>query len=158
MTARAKAFLQAYGLTASVVKAAEAANVSRTQHYRWIEDPEYAKAFELATKVADDTIEAEAVRRAVEGYWEPHIYHGQVSYERERDAEGNWVETDKPLLIRKFCPALHARLMSKNPKYAQNAMKVEHSGSIDLVQRLNAGRDRLAKLKAERGEVPTESV
>lgn len=65
------AFLVAYASTGNICEAAKAARIERRQHYRWLEDPEYAKAFDDAHETAGETLEAEARRRAESGWDEP---------------------------------------------------------------------------------------
>ncbi len=75
-----RAFLAAYRETGNVKLACEAGRVGRSSHYRWLEqDPDYAEEFEQAQKDAVDVLEAEARRRAVEG-WEEKVgwYKGQA--------------------------------------------------------------------------------
>ena len=75
-----RAFLAAYRETGNVKLACESGRVGRSSHYRWLEqDPDYAEEFEQAQKDAVDVLEAEARRRAVEG-WEEKVgwYKGQA--------------------------------------------------------------------------------
>ena len=96
------AFLSAYRITASITKAAAAADIERTLHYRWLEeDPEYAKAFAAAKLEAGELIEDEAVRRAHEGFDEPVVYQGRISKD----------EYEQPLVVRKYSDALLMKLM-----------------------------------------------
>jgi len=67
-----RAFLAAFRETCNVRLACESAGVGRSSHYRWLdEDPEYRRAFEDAREDAVDLLEAEARRRALEGWEEP---------------------------------------------------------------------------------------
>lgn len=75
--AKARAFLAAYRMTASITRAAAAAKIDRTIHYRWLEKSEsYRKDFEAAAEEAAQVLEDEAVRRATEGTLEPVFYQG----------------------------------------------------------------------------------
>lgn len=74
--AKARAFLAAYRETASITKAAAAAKIDRTMHYRWLQNAAYKKAFAAAQDVAAQILEDEAVRRATEGTLEPVFYQG----------------------------------------------------------------------------------
>lgn len=69
--ARQNAFLAVYSETGNLTAAAQAAGVTRRQHYEWAEDPEYRKAFNDAQEQATDALEAEARRRAYQGVEEP---------------------------------------------------------------------------------------
>jgi hypothetical protein len=75
--AKARAFLAAYRQTASITKAAAAAKIDRTMHYRWLGNAVYKKAFEAAQDEAAQLLEDEAVRRATEGILEPVFYQGR---------------------------------------------------------------------------------
>ena len=72
MNPHQRAFLAAFRETGNVCLACKAAGVGRSSHYRWLEDDcEYRAAFDLAKEDATDVLEAEAHRRAVEGWEEP---------------------------------------------------------------------------------------
>jgi hypothetical protein len=74
-----RAFLAAYGETGNVRLACHAAQIGRSSHYRWLDDSDYAEQFEQAKTDAVDVLEAEARRRAVEGWEEPvGWYKGQA--------------------------------------------------------------------------------
>ena len=63
-----RAFLAAYSQHGNIKDAAAAATIDRTTHYDWLEkDERYVRAFEDAKANFADRIEAEAIRRAVEG-------------------------------------------------------------------------------------------
>jgi hypothetical protein len=72
----ARLFLAAYRQTASITKAAAAAKVDRTIHYRWLHNEAYKAAFAAAQEEAAQVLEDEAVRRATEGTLEPVYYQG----------------------------------------------------------------------------------
>lgn len=66
-----RAFLNAFAECGNVSQAAKAAKIPRMSHYQWIHDDEYKAAFDDAKQEANDSLEAEARRRAVEGVDEP---------------------------------------------------------------------------------------
>ena len=68
-TPKRAAFLAAYAKMGNVSGAAKAAKISRLDHYAWLkaEDHEYAELFAAAQEEAIDTLEQEAVRRAMIG-------------------------------------------------------------------------------------------
>ena len=70
-----RAFLRAYAETCNIKLAAQAAGIHRQRHYDWMKDDDYAKAFDHAKQEAVETLEAEARRRAVDG-WEVPVYQG----------------------------------------------------------------------------------
>jgi hypothetical protein len=103
---RSHIFLAAYQETGSVSKAALAAGINRSIHYRRLkEDPEYKAAFDAAHEVAIAVLEDEAIRRAVEGVDEPIVYQGRLTYnDLNVDDDGN--PTGPPMAIRKYSDSL----------------------------------------------------
>jgi hypothetical protein len=78
--AKKAAFLAAYRENGNIRLACKAAQIGRSSHYRWMERyPDYVKEFEQAKADAVDVLEAEARRRAVDG-WEEKVgwYKGQA--------------------------------------------------------------------------------
>ena len=60
----------------NIRRAALAAGISRDMHYFWLrEDPTYPARFDVAWDRGIDILEAEAIRRALEGVAEP-VFHG----------------------------------------------------------------------------------
>jgi len=78
--AKKAAFLAAYRENGNIRLACEAGQIGRSSHYRWMERyPDYVKEFEQAKADAVDVLEAEARRRAVDGWKEPvGWYRGQA--------------------------------------------------------------------------------
>ncbi len=68
-----RAFLTAYSLLCSKVRAAEVAGISVRVIYTpfWESDAEFQRQLERAHRMAVDVLEDEATRRAVEGWEEP---------------------------------------------------------------------------------------
>lgn len=67
-----RAFLAAFRVNGNVSRSADAAGVSRSRHYEWLDDDDdYKRAFADAEDEAGDKLEAEARRRAIEGVEEP---------------------------------------------------------------------------------------
>lgn len=140
-----RAFLAAFAETASIVRAAAAANVSRSIHYVWMKDAGYADSFKLAEEIAGDTLEAEAIRRAHEGINEPVVYQGAVigywvlddgtrrpgTSQDEPPAEGAEFE---PLTINKRSDGLLRLLLEgfKGEKYATHRHQVSGKGGGGL--------------------------
>jgi hypothetical protein len=136
-----RAFLASYVVTASILKAAKAAKVNRSLHYRWLkEDDEYKIAFAAAYLEAGDSLEDEAVRRAHEGIQEPLIYQGNFSYKQRvvKDAAGvdvliagkqQFENYGKPLCVNTKSDTLLMFLLKgfKREKYRENA-SLEVSG------------------------------
>lgn len=82
---RKRAFLAAFSETGSIIRASAKAGIDRHNHSLWMgKDQIYAAAFDLAKEIACDTLESEAVRRAVEGVAEPVFYRGEECGEIRR--------------------------------------------------------------------------
>jgi len=78
VTPKKQAFLKAFIECGQITMAASAAEIHRKTHYHWLkEDPEYAAMFEESKKIAAETLESEAVRRAYSGVDEPVWYQGE---------------------------------------------------------------------------------
>lgn len=95
-------FLQALALVPVVAHACKAAGIDRTTAYSARDHNEdFAKAWDDAMENGVDEAEAEAFRRAVQGFEEPVVYQGAVSYHVQRDAQGNPVmgADGRPVLL-----------------------------------------------------------
>lgn len=75
--AKRDAFLAAFGELGTLTHAAKAVGTDRSSHYYWMEhDAEYPALFAEAAQQANDSLEREARRRAVEGVEKP-VYQGK---------------------------------------------------------------------------------
>jgi hypothetical protein len=82
-------FLAAFCTCARIDKAAKAAKIDRSLHYRWLkEDADYPAAFRVASDHAAQTLEDEATRRANEGVLEPKFYQGEKCGSIRRYSDG----------------------------------------------------------------------
>lgn len=82
-----KRFLEEFAKCANLSTAAKIAGVDRNIHYKWLEDPEYVAAFDIAHKEACDAIDQEIYRRGAKGFLEPVFYQGKkVSDVRRYDS------------------------------------------------------------------------
>lgn len=72
-----RAFLAAYRAVGIIAPACRTAKCSRTQVYEWLKDEDFKARMDAAREEACDTLEAEAMRRAVQGYELP-VYHKGV--------------------------------------------------------------------------------
>jgi hypothetical protein len=161
LSVRQSAFLSAYRVCGNISRAARSAQVHRTDHYRWMEDPEYAEAFAIAHEEACDALEEEARTRAVEGWEEPVIYKGEMQYTPVTDDDGNLVTKEdgqpllRPLTIRKKDTNLLIFLLkgAKPDKFREN-FRGEISGpggkplrsSIDLTNLTDEQLEQLRRL------------
>jgi hypothetical protein len=76
-----KRFLEAFEVSCSIQKAARWANIHRQTHYDWMrKDATYPARFAEARERATQTLQDEAVRRAVEGVRRPVLYRGKQVY------------------------------------------------------------------------------
>ena len=130
--AKARAFLAAYRLSASITKAAAAAGITRHVHYNWLETSEaYRAAFLKAQIEAGDILEDEAIDRVMVGVYEPIVYQGAFTYPQIwNEVHERWEDdrTAPPLgIYRKSEGLLHTLLKGFKPeKYGQ---KVEVTGA-----------------------------
>lgn len=161
---RQSAFLAAFALCGRISKAADAAGHERDLHYRWLkDDPDYPALFAEAKARAVDAFEDEAKRRAVEGVFEPTTHQGAFVYPvigYRRDAKGRFdptkpIHSKTPYGVMKLSDRLLEFLLrGAKPETYREARTVEISGpgggpiALQLVERLNAARKRLAKPEA----------
>lgn len=139
--AKARAFLAAFRITGSVVLAAEAVPVDKTMHYRWLRNENYAKAFAGAEAEFGDMLEAAAIARAKDGVLEPVFYKGKPCGAIRVYSDGLMVH-----LLKRFKPEKYAARVDAN---------VNVTGSLDIVERLNASRKRMAALDPD-NSTPSE--
>jgi hypothetical protein len=131
---RMRAFLRIYQQTASVSEAAARAGVHRTLHYRRLEsDPKYREAFKEAERQASQLLEDEAIRRALVGVRRPLMYNGKP------------VKLARRILYHtQYSDMLLVKLLQRfRPKLYRDHVVAEQTGPVDLVQRLQAARERL---------------
>lgn len=125
------AFLSAYATCGNITAAARAAGCGRSQHYDWLGDPDYERAFQLAHAEACESLEIEARRRAVDGWHEPVIYQGELQFLPKFDPKtktvvldnlGRPVRSDVPLTVNKRSDVLLIFLMkaAMPSKYRDN--------------------------------------
>jgi hypothetical protein len=135
---KARAFLAAFRLTGSITEAAAAAKIDRTMHYRWLKSPGYEQAFKKAQLEAGDMLEDIAVRRVREGTLDPVFYQGEKVGARRVYDSGLM-----QFLLRGLKPQKYS---------AKTEITGAEGGPIELVQRLNAARDRINQEDAEAAE------
>jgi hypothetical protein len=102
------------------------------RHYERLErDPAYQKAFARAKGELSDIIEGELYRRAIHGEKEPVFYKGRkvATVTRRSDA-----------------PLMFIARGAMPDKYREH-VTTEHSGSVEIVERLQAARRRLLEMR-----------
>jgi hypothetical protein len=164
---RRAAFLAAYAVCGQITAAAKAAKIERDMHYRWLkEDADYPALFEDARMKAVQALEDEAVRRATEGVFEPNQYQGQFVYPIKGYAlnlETNKPDYDRPIfgkkplgVIKKSDRLLEFLLRAGKPEKFRDRGTVELTGKdggpIEIVERLQAGRKRIADASKPKDE------
>ena len=101
-----KVFLAAFRRIGNITLAAQAANIDRILHYRWMrEDPNYPQMFADAQDEAVEVLEAEAVRRGVYGWEEEVTWQGHISYHYQRNPKTGKNEK-VPVTVRRYDGAL----------------------------------------------------
>lgn len=114
-----------------MVRAADAAKIERTLHYRWLTNSDgYRKAFANAQERFADALEGEAIRRSNEGVLEPVFYQGVACGAIRVFSDGL-----TQFLLRGMKPAKYGNKISA---------EVNVTGTLDVVDRLNAARKRIA--------------
>jgi hypothetical protein len=117
------ALLAAYAECGVVSRACTAAEVGRATHYLWLkEDPEYAAAFCDAHQYAIESMEAEARRRAIEGWDEPVFHEGSVCGHKRKFSD--------TLLIFMLKGAAPEKYRERTESTVVGSIGVEHSGAI----------------------------
>jgi hypothetical protein len=138
---RVSRFLEAYAGCGSVTAAAAAAGISREAHYKRIEkDPEYRKAFEGLQDRVGQHLEDILMDRACNGVKRQLHWRGKPMKTRDGHLVYE-IEFDNQLglaLAKRFRPKL----------YREHVVQ-EHTGSINLVERLEAARARLIAMRRE---------
>jgi hypothetical protein len=145
--ARVKVFLDAYAGSGSVTVAAKAAGISRETHYaRLDKDPEYRKAFESLQDQVGQYLEDVLVDRAVNGTKRQLFWRGKPVKTRDGHLvyEVDYDNNLATVLLKRFRPKL----------YREHIVQ-EHSGSINLVERLEQARARLVAMRREEDEKKT---
>lgn len=155
---RRRLFLRAFAARGIVAEGCRAAGVSRDAVYHWRETSEwFEQLYLIAIEEAADRIEAEAIRRAVDGYDEPVIYQGMPT-----SVVDPVTGEQRTLTVRKYSDTLMAMILkgARPEKYRDNH-KVELSGGgggvlivpgvIDPKAWAEAAREQQAKYAGNEG-------
>ena len=156
---RRRLFLRAFAHRGIVLEGCRAAGVSRDAVYHWRETSEwFSTLYDIAVEEAADRIEAEAIRRAVDGYDEPVIYQGMPTLVTDPNTG-----EQRQLTVRKYSDALMALVLkgARPEKYRENhKVEVEGGaggvlivpGAIDPKAWAEAAREQQAKFAGNEGE------
>ena len=138
---RVPVFAENYARTGNVSAAAKASQTSPWMHYHRLKnDPVYREWFEQAQAQIGQELEDLAIHRVRHGFKRQLFWrdkprktkNGRLVYETVYDS------------------ALHTLLLKRfNPSAYREHATVEHSGSINLVERLEAAKARLIRIKRE---------
>lgn len=156
---RRRLFLRAFALRGIVLEGCRAAGVSRDAVYHWRETSEWFETlYQVAIEEAADRIEAEAIRRAVDGYDEPVIYQGMPTLVTDPNTG-----EQRQLTVRKYSDQLMALVLrgARPEKYRENH-RVELEGGatgvlvvpgvVDPKAWAEAAREQQAKYAGNEGE------
>lgn len=117
-------FLDHLSVSANVTAAARVAGVERGTIYGWREaDPAFASAWADALEAATDALEAEARRRAVEGFEEPVMYGGRIV---------NDPVTGNPLMRRRYSDGLMRFLLRAHRPGRFRELEVEKDAAVSI--------------------------
>lgn len=131
--------------------AAAAARVKPEDHYGWIRrDAAYKATWEVVQDEAAQALEDEAVRRAHEGVKRPVLYKGKpVRTGRGKNSkilyETEYSDQLLIILLKRYRPALY-----------RERTVTELTGSVEIIDRLQAARARVIKMQA--GELPESAA
>ena len=156
---RRRIFLRSFASRGIVLEGCRAAGVSRSTVEKWRENSEwFDELYRIAIEEAADRIEAEAFRRAVDGYDEPVIYQGMVTSVIDPETG-----EQRMLTVRKYSDTLmQTMLKGARPEKYRDNHKVEVSGTgggvlivpgtIDPEAWAKAAREQQAKFAGNEGE------
>ena len=156
---RRRLFLRAFAVRGIVLEGCRAAGVSRGAVEHWKSSSEwFYELYQIAIEEAADRIEAEAMRRAVDGYDEPVIYQGMPT-----SVTDPVTGEQRMLTVRKYSDALMALVLkgARPEKYRDNhKVEIEGSGGgvlivpgvIDPEAWAKAAKEQQAKFAGNEGE------
>ena len=131
-------FLNAYIIEGSIAGAHQRSRKSRRNHYYWLRDSEpYQEAYEDATKILLEELEAVLHRRATIGVGKPVVYQGQYCHDAKRNERGQIVkdanghveyENERMVINEPSDNCLMFLIKKLDPSYRENS-KVELAGA-----------------------------
>jgi hypothetical protein len=153
-------FLRAFAHRGNIGEGIKAAMVSRSAVNAWREKEWFEVLFQAALDESTDRIEAEAFRRAVDGYDEPVVWQGMIS-----TVVDPLTGQEKFLTVRKYSDALmQTMLKGARPEKYRDNHHVEHSGApagvlivpgpIDPESWAKAAKEQQAKYAGNEGDAP----
>ena len=141
LTPKQREFLSAYSRCGRIGQAARIARTHRSTHLVWLrESEEFRRAFMLMQETMGQAAEDAVVQRGIHGIKRLVLFQGKPV--RVNGQPLYQIEYSDTLLL--------AVLRRFKPEYRER-MGVEHPGSVDVVERLQAARARLIQLGKARG-------
>ena len=113
-----RAFLAAYVVGKTPLRAAKLSGINRATHYKWLhksteDEPDaYRKAFALAKEMAGESAENAAWTRAINGWMEP-VYHEGILVGFKRRFDGSLLKFMIQHNIPKYSPRMDVRHTGK---------------------------------------------
>ena len=137
LTPKMQRFLAAYARCARINQAAKTAKVAKQSHYNWLEESEaYRRTFARTQAMIGDLAEDACVERAIFGVAKPVLHQGQ-----EVRLNG------KPLYETEYSDSLLLALLRRFKPEFRERTTTEHTGSLEITERLEAARKRLIEMK-----------
>jgi len=139
-----RSFIAAFRDCASVKVACQLAKINRSTVSGWRKhDASFRALWEEVQDETAQSLEDEAVRRAYEGIKRPIYYRGKplVIGRGKNKRQVYDVEYSDQLLI--------ILLKRYRPHLYRETTNIEHSGSINLVEKLTAARERLIQMEKQ---------
>jgi hypothetical protein len=127
------AFLAAFINYAHIGRAAAMAGVDRRTVRQWrVKDPEFLAAYEEAGRIATETLEDEAYRRACKGVTRPVLYQGEQVMVPDKDNPGK----KKPLVEHVYSDVLMIFLLkARDPEKYRERQQVDFGkGALPVKQ------------------------
>lgn len=154
-----RAFLLAFSRCGNITTAAKIADVDRTVHYTWLKnDSDYGPLFRLAAEEADEYLEEEARRRAVEGVRRLRFQGGVALRDPVTGQPYYEHEYSDTLLIFLMKGRMPDKYKDNHNLHVKGGLNHQHGGTVVTENRLNLSAvhpDVLRYLLAvKRGENP----
>ena len=139
-----RSFIAAFRDTVSVTASCKAAKVLRETVMRWRKDDAFFRGlWEEIQEEAAQTLEDEAIRRAHAGVKRPLFYRGKPMY----TGRG---KNRRPIHEVEYSDQLLITLLKRyRPHLYREHTETVLTGTIEIVERLQAGRQRLLEMKQD---------
>ena len=137
---RKPAFLKAFRATLQLTAAAKATGVDLSTHYKWLkDDSRYRIDYENTLNEIVTQLEDTVMLHATEGVKRKLYYRGKPMHIGKTRSHAYETEWDHSLMLRV--------LGRHKPEVWRERVDTHVTGSVDIVERLQAGRQRLLEMK-----------